>query len=116
LCNFRKDRHTRHGYTSWCKQCKNSWNADNSDKIKITRIANVYKVDRDKAAELHAAAVCPICECDISMFKHIDHSHKTGEVRGALCKLCNMGLGTFRDSPDLLRRAAVYLEKYHLPL
>lgn len=39
----------------------------------------------------------------------IDHSHKTGAVRGILCKLCNMSLGGFGDDPATLERAAGYL-------
>lgn len=41
---------------------------------------------------------------------HVDHEHKTGHVRGVLCLTCNSGLGQLRDSPDLLRRAATYIE------
>jgi hypothetical protein len=39
---------------------------------------------------------------------HIDHSHKTGEIRGLLCFHCNAGLGHFKDSPALMRRALAY--------
>jgi hypothetical protein len=42
---------------------------------------------------------------------HVDHCHETMQFRGILCHLCNSGLGMFKDSPDLLIRAANYLEK-----
>lgn len=42
----------------------------------------------------------------------IDHDHETGEVRGLLCDGCNKGIGTLGEDPDILRRAADYLERY----
>jgi hypothetical protein len=41
---------------------------------------------------------------------HYDHDHETGQFRGLVCHLCNLGLGYFRDRIDLLERAIVYLE------
>lgn len=40
----------------------------------------------------------------------LDHSHATGTLRGCLCYRCNTAIGHMRDRPDLLRRAADYLE------
>lgn len=41
----------------------------------------------------------------------IDHNHSTGKVRGLLCQSCNIGLGHFKDSIDLLINARDYLNK-----
>lgn len=50
---------------------------------------------------------CAICG---KASEHVDHDHATGKVRGALCGLCNKGLGQFRDSLTLLVKAAAYLK------
>lgn len=57
---------------------------------------------------------CAICGRPQSAFEQnldVDHNHVTKEVRGLLCKDCNMVLGLVRDDPSVLRLAASYLEK-----
>lgn len=51
---------------------------------------------------------------------HVDHDHSCcpgertcGEcVRGLLCHFCNFMLGNAKDTPDVLRAGADYLEKF----
>jgi hypothetical protein len=42
---------------------------------------------------------------------HIDHDHVTGRIRGLLCSSCNHALGLFAESPERLRRAALYVTR-----
>jgi len=43
---------------------------------------------------------------------YIDHCHDTGEVRGLLCSRCNVGIGYFYHSRELITRACDYLERH----
>lgn len=74
----------------------------------------------EQYVELYEATggTCAICgkpETQLSgwhgevMELSIDHDHETGRVRGLLCQWCNQGIGRFRDDPELLTRAAAYL-------
>jgi hypothetical protein len=51
--------------------------------------------------------VCVICGA--AGPQHVDHDHRSGQVRGILCFNCNGGLGQFRDSEPFLSRAIGYL-------
>ena len=41
----------------------------------------------------------------------VDHCHTTGKIRGLLCHSCNLGIGKFKDNPDLLAEELKYLYK-----
>lgn len=54
---------------------------------------------------------CAGCRCKKDGHWHTDHCHRTGRVRGVLCRPCNIALGFAKDRPTTLRRLADYLEK-----
>ena len=56
---------------------------------------------------------CAICEKHQSELKkrlHVDHCHKTGKIRGLLCRNCNLFLGNIQDSKKFLSNALKYLD------
>lgn len=54
---------------------------------------------------------CAICgEPIYKETAKLDHCHRTGKARGALCSGCNMGLGFFKDSTRIMERAIKYVE------
>lgn len=82
--------------------------------------AKVFR-DRDARIPPVEGEACYICKKIRPLFP--DHDHKCHErseqmcdkcYRGRLCTSCNNGLGLFKDSPELLITAALYLEAHSL--
>jgi hypothetical protein len=59
---------------------------------------------------------CAICRTDtpggVSSNFHVDHCHDTGAVRALLCMACNTGIGKLQHNPDLLIKAAEYIQHH----
>ena len=89
------------GLDSWCRQCRNEY------RKKLRVPPGINKTEYARAYEARATGECVICGTVGNVV--IDHNHETGHVRGPLCQHCNFGLGHFRDDPELLEFAALYL-------
>lgn len=66
-------------------------------------------------AQRGACAICGVVPAETERRRNIlcvDHNHNTGAVRALLCDGCNMGLGSFRDDLEVLRKAVAYLEHH----
>jgi len=126
-CSQEKDAQAFYTYKNGklrfpCIKCFVSYDAarkrSNPERTKAIARAGVlrrfYGTTPEEVARMEANqnGVCKICQktCSSKPRLSIDHDHSTKQIRGLLCANCNHGWGHFKDSPDLLRKAAEYLE------
>ena len=83
-------------------------------RLKLLFDLTPEEYDRILAFQGGRCAICPR-EPTEKMRLSVDHNHKTGEVRGLLCWLCNVALGKFRDDYVLLNAAAQYVNDPPVP-
>ena len=73
-----------------------------------------YGLDEDQfnSMLLEQQGKCKICSTEMKSAAGIDHCHKTGVVRGLLCRKCNFLLGNANESITVLEQAIQYLRSY----
>lgn len=92
------------------KMATDRWRKKFPTKIFATRLRYKYGLsisDYERLLQVQEHK-CAICQGTLKK-PHIDHCHTSGKVRGLLCLTCNTGLGKFRDSFLILKRAAIYV-------
>lgn len=99
---FPKNKAKKNGFDSWCRACY-------IDRKRIERRGKYRSMISDAALKDIVLNVhfCTICGDTGKL--NVDHDHKKNVVRGLLCNRCNFGLGHFRDDPQLLEFARIYL-------
>ena len=100
------------------------WRRNNPDKDKNNTLKKHYGITLDEYNEMarNQNNVCAICHNpEYSVDKDggprmmaVDHCHTTTKVRALLCSSCNKALGGFKDDPELLRKAASYIESFYV--
>lgn len=55
-------------------------------------------------------AICGKHQSELKIALAVDHDHKTGKIRGLLCRQCNLLIGNSNESVDVLKKATTYLE------
>lgn len=113
--------------TADLKEYQRKYRAENRDRMKLlqkrwyesrrNRVRErVRKLGLDSAVAdiiMSMPQLCNICgEPPKIKDLHIDHDHLTLEFRGLLCHSCNVGIGHFRESPDLLDKAKRYISRF----
>lgn len=105
----------KNGKPGTCIECErlngiDYWERDDVKARRRSKILEKYSLTQDDFDFMKGCqnGKCAICN---ENHKVIDHSHKTGKVRGLLRIACNVGLGCFKDNINSLKNAIRYLEK-----
>lgn len=128
VSEYHKSRVGSDGLHNQCKECGNAakrdWRKRHPDRNRAgkavwekqnpayslakkgVKVTNEWYYDRYALLE----GKCEICGQFVERL-HIDHDHETNEVRGLLCRTCNVGLGHFGDSKEMLIKATRYLTR-----
>jgi hypothetical protein len=122
LSEFNKDIHTAFKIAIYCKKCsgtKSKIRYENyKDEHRNTQLKSDYKITLDEYNEILSKQnnKCAICGNAKNGNRRmcVDHNHSTGDIRGLLCGRCNLGIGSFTDDIDLLKKAIIYLEKFKI--
>lgn len=124
--HFYRSATNKDGLDYSCKDCRSiiSKKARTKRGVEINRqrdnvyqLRHNYRITLAEYQEQFTAqdGVCYIC-CKPEPLKNtrlaVDHDHATGKNRMLLCSQCNQGLGRFMDDPELLEKAANYLQKF----
>ena len=100
-----------------CITCHNArtreLNRKNPDVLKNTVLKYRYGITLQQKSQMFKdqdgkCAICPRLFKSVSGAS-VDHCHKTGKVRGLLCKSCNAYLGSVKDDPETIAKAANYV-------
>jgi len=106
------------------RECKRRWKRNNKEKHKkqksesakrnrLKTTVKKYGITVEEYAKMFSQqnGLCALCGKEDHRRLSIDHCHKTGIIRGLLCKRCNIALGYFDDDPMTVERAFRYLTR-----
>lgn len=112
---FGRDARIKSGYRHECKEC-----IGNPDRMRRIYVMARYGLTPEQYDDIASRqrGLCEICgrpETATAVAKHgianlsIDHDHRTGKVRGLLCRKCNTALGFLEEDADLLLKMRDYI-------
>lgn len=110
----KNDKHYR--FNSPCKSCAHISRNINYQKAyqkKYRYNLSIEEYDLKLKEQNYSCAICDIHKDDYSKEFSVDHNHKTGKIRALLCTRCNSGIGFFRESISIMKKAINYTKKYN---
>lgn len=125
ICDIERGRKLRKKYPGRYSDSTRKWKESHKERINFLNrrsfLKTRYGITTEKYDELFDSQYgkCAICGKAGKRFTtngrkdslEIDHCHQKQNVRGLLCRKCNMALGLLGDSPQLLHGALAYINK-----
>ncbi len=108
-CNKAKSREKHKTYkldSNFQDSKRNTW-------IKRRHGISLEQYKEKLAIQNNECAICQVKLLTSGHGTHLDHCHKTGQLRKFLCTNCNRGLGHFKDNPKFLETAIDYLNAHN---
>lgn len=122
LDEFHKNKNRSFGRQDICKLCKKEydkqWRKNNAAinymYHRKSHLKTAYGLTYEAYSKMwqEQEARCKICgigQENLKLTLSVDHDHKTGKVRGLLCRSCNGMLGLAKDNVEILNNAIKYL-------
>lgn len=128
---FRPRPKLKRGYNSWCRECEN---LETRKKYKpkpkkvvikdneYTKLNNLKRMLKHRYNLEYSDYLlmyeqqnkcCAICNEPKELGGHkglqVDHSHETNEVRGLLCRNCNVAIGYLKENKEIILNIINYL-------
>lgn len=122
-CRKEKNEQAKRYYEKWRRGARSSEKEKFLLRNKNARLKRKYGISLDQFNDMmiEQKGLCGICG---EQFKDnntkgwggkgeacVDHDHKTGEVRGVLCRGCNLALSMIEDENFILK-SRQYLKKF----
>jgi len=125
---FYRDGRRKDGLMSQCKLCHGAWGSTKkwylAHPVKAKEIGrksplkNHYNLTMDEYDSLLKKQHDKCCLCGdpepVDRFKYlcVDHDHRTGKLRGLLCRKCNFFVGMVEENPLIFRKVTAYLSRH----
>lgn len=122
LSEFRVDKARKSGINPICKSCSKEYRKllllkdPQYDRKSNLKRRSGMTPEWYKRLFDHSDGKCWICltpQKDLKRALSVDHDHKNGKIRGLLCVHCNLGIGSMKESPQIMYAAVYYINHFN---
>lgn len=108
--NLERGRKYRETHREHVNEKARLWKRTHPDRARNSYYLKTYGISLEEYNNMfeEQEGKCAICGKYYTTL-HVDHNHKTGDLRGLLCRNCNVGIGLLHEDREILINALDYL-------